>query len=320
MGLKIIGTGRKLPGRIVSNDELANLIETDDEWITSKTGIKSRRVCTNESINDLAAEAGNIAIKRSGLKPSEIDLVIGTTVSGDYVTPTLSCDILQKIGANCPAFDINAACSGFIYALDIAKAYINSGSAKNILIVSAEMMSRMINWTDRNTCILFGDGAGACVVTKSPGNTVKYTKLTADGTTEPLYQRAGTGNSPFVSKKLEHGFVQMQGQDVFKFAVKTIGDEIQEALEKLDIAAESVDYFILHQANKRIIDGISKRLKQPTEKFPINIDKYGNMSSASIPVLLDEMICDNKIKPGDTLVFAGFGAGLTTGTCVIVWE
>jgi len=186
------------------------------------------------------------------------------------------------------------------------------------MIVSAEMMSRMVDWTDRNTCILFGDGAGACVVTE--GDSVKYTKLTADGTTEPLYMKSGMGNSPFAANKLPHGFVEMQGQEVFKFAVKTISDEIVEALEKLNINAKYVDHFVLHQANKRIIDAARLRLKQPTEKFPINIDKFGNMSSASIAVLLDEMAQSNQMNKGDTIVLAGFGAGLTTGTCVIVWE
>ena len=318
MGFKIIGTGKKLPERVVSNNELAEFIDTSDEWITSKTGIKTRRICTNESASDLAAEASRIAIEKSGLEAADIDMIIGATISGSFVTPALSCSIMQKIGLKCPAFDVNAACSGFVYALDVAKAYLSSGNINNILIVCAEMMSGIVNWNDRNTCILFGDGAGACVVTK--GSADKYMNLGADGSIGPLYLKTGTGNNPFRSSKIEQGFLQMQGQDVYKFAVKTVDEEIQLALDKLRMSAEDVDHFILHQANKRIIDGIRRRLRQPAGKFPVNIDKYGNMSAASIPVLLDEMLCDNKIKPGDTIVFVGFGAGLTTGTCVMTWE
>jgi 3-oxoacyl-[acyl-carrier-protein] synthase-3 len=225
---------------------------------------------------------------------------------------------MQQLGAKCPAFDVNAACSGFVYALDVAKCYINSGSAKNVLIISAEVLSRHIDWTDRNTCILFGDGAGACVVTE--GNALKYSKLGANGNVEPLFLKAGTGNNPFAAESIDMGYLQMQGQAVFKFAVKTVGEEAHLAFTTLGITADEVDYFILHQANKRIIDGIRTRLRQPPEKFPMNIDKYGNMSAASIPVLLDEMLCEGKIKPGDKIVMIGFGAGMTTGTCVMTWE
>ena len=318
MGIKIIGTGIKLPEKVVSNSELAEHIDTNDEWIQSKTGISTRRVCTCESITGIAAEAGRIAINQSGLCATDIDLIIGATLGAGFITPALSCAVMKTIGARCPAFDINAACSGFVYALDVANSYINSGNAKNILIISAEIMSRHIDWQDRNTCILFGDGAAACVVTA--GNAVKYSKLDADGNTELLYLEADTGNNPFTSTPLDRSYLQMQGQNVFKFAVKAVEDEIRIALDSLHISAEDVDYFILHQANKRIIDGIRTRLRQPAEKFPMNIDKYGNMSAASIPVLLHEMLCESKIKPGDTLVLVGFGAGMTTGTCVITWE
>jgi len=318
MGIRILGTGKALPEKVVSNEELSKYIDTDDEWIIAKTGIKNRRVCTTETINDLAAEAGRAAIEKSGLSPADIDLIIGATIGGSHTTPALSCGVMQRIGAKCAAFDVNAACSGFIYALDVAKCYINSGSAKNILIISGEVLSRHIDWTDRNTCILFGDGAGACVVAK--GNALKYSKLGADGNVKPLFLKAGTGNNPFVWESIDMGYLEMHGQNVFKFAVKTVDEEVQTAFDKLGMSADDVDYFILHQANKRIIDGIRTRLKQPAEKFPVNIDKYGNMSAASIPVLLDEMLCEGKIKVGDTLVMIGFGAGMTTGTCVMTWE
>jgi len=317
MNIKILGTGRKLPERVVTNDELAALIDTNDEWITSKTGIKTRHVCTTETLADLAEGAAREAIEKSGLTISDVDIVICGTVSSDYITPALACVVSQRLGIERPAFDVNGACSGFIYMLDVADAYISAGKAKNILLVAAEMLSRHTDWTDRATCVLFGDGAGACVV--SAGNALKYIRVNADGNADPLYAKAGTGNNPFAPEPLTQTFIRMEGQKVFKFAVKTIEDEIERALAALGLDAGNVDYFLLHQANLRIIDAARSRLGQPAEKFPTNISKYGNMSSASIIILLDEMLEESKIKPGDTLMFVAFGAGMTSGACVLEW-
>lgn len=317
MSLKITGTGRAVPKKIVSNDELSKFVDTNDEWISSRTGIKSRHVCTDESMTDLCEKAAKNAIIKADLKSNDIDYIICTTISGDYVTPSLACTVAQRLDINCPAFDINAACSGFIYALNVADGFLSTNKAENILIISAEMMSKHVDWNDRATCVLFGDGAGACVVTK--GNALKYIDLTARGDVEILNLPSGSGNSPFANKK-ELGYLTMKGQDVFKFAVSMIDSQTKVALKELNISAGDIDYFVLHQANKRIIDFARTKLKQPKEKFPINIERYGNISSASIPIMLDEMIDEGKIEKGTRLLLSAFGGGLTTGTCVMIWE
>lgn len=317
MSLRIAGTGRALPEKAVSNADLSTYLDTNDEWITTKSGIKSRMVCTHESLTDLAEAAGLSALGEAGVETSDIDLIICATINGDLSTPSLACTVAERLGIKRPAFDVNAACTGFIYALDVAEAYINTGKANNILLVCAEMMSKHVDWTDRSTCVLFGDGAGACVLTK--GNALKYIRLSADGNSELLYRKTGRGNNPFVSDD-KNGFLRMRGQDVFKFAVHTAEKEAKLAMSELNRTPEDIDYFILHQANLRIIESARARLKQPQSKFPVNISKYGNMSSASIPILLDEMLEKGEIKTGDSLLLVSFGAGMTAGVCILDWE
>lgn len=314
--VKIIGMGKKLPQTGISNETLAEFLDTSDEWILSKTGIKTRTICTDESLTDLAVAASQNALDNAGLSAADIDMVICATVTGDYSMPSLACQVLEHLKISCPAFDINAACTGFIYALDVADSFIKSGKAKNILIVCAEMMSRVVDWKDRTSCILFGDGAGACIVTT--GNSLKYIRTLTDAQTDLLFTKSGRGNSPFSSEETP-GFLQMQGQHVYKFAVKTIEQEITLALATLNKSANDIDYFILHQANARIINGARTRLKLPPEKFPMNIQKYGNMSAASIPVLLAEMQESGHLQKGNTLLLLGFGAGMTAGTAIIEW-
>ena len=318
MGIKIIGTGKKLPKHVVTNEALAAFLDTSDEWITSKTGIKTRTVCTEENLTDLAEEASRTALTKAGILMPDVDMLICATMTGDYHMPSMACCILERLGGICPAFDISAACSGFVYALDVADSFISAGKAETILIVAAEMMSRMVDWNDRTSGILFGDGACACLVTK--GNALKYIHTTADAQVETLFTKAGRGNNPFIEESDPSGYLEMQGQQVYKFAVKTIEKEIHLALNTLNMKAEDVDYFILHQANTRIIDGARIRLQLPADKFPMNIERYGNMSAASIPILLDEMIDDGRIKTGDILMLIGFGAGMTAGTAVLEWE
>ncbi len=317
MSLKIIGTGRALPKKAVSNDDLSAFLDTNDAWISSRTGVKNRYLCGEESLTDLCEEAARKAVQKSGLGLSGIDLVLCSTLGGDYILPSLSCAVAERLGINCPALDLNAACSGFLYALDVASAYLETGRANHILILCAEMMSKHVDWNDRATCVLFGDGAGACVVAN--GTALKYIRLTAEGDTQILFCEAGGGNSPYQEKK-ERGFVHMQGQEVFKFAVRMIETETKAALESLCYTAGDIDYYLLHQANRRIIDFAREKLGQPEEKFPTNISKYGNISSASIPVLLDELLEGRKIEKGAKLLMSAFGAGLTTGTCVMIWE
>lgn len=318
MSIKIIATGSALPEKSLTNTELAELVETNDEWIKSRTGISSRHVCTDETISDLAASAAAKALAKSGLKVEDIDLILCSTISGDYTTPSLSCIVGLRLGAKCPAIDLNAACAGFTYALDVAAAYIETKRAKNVLIVSAEMMSKHIDWTDRNTCVLFGDGAGAAIVTE--GNALKYMHILAEPNIPFLYLEGKTGNSPFYKHNVKEGYLKMDGQEVFKFAVTMIEKEVKAAVEALGITKDDIDYYILHQANKRILLTAQDRLKEPESKFPSNIHETGNMSSATIPVLLDQLLEAGKIKKGDTLFMSAFGAGLTAGSCVMVWE
>jgi len=318
MSLKITGIGKGIPKRCVDNDELTGFIDTDDEWIVTRTGIKSRYICTYESLTDLSVAASLQAIDKAGIITDDIDLIICATIGGDYQTPSLACFISEKIGTKCPAFDINAACAGFIYALEVAAGFFATGKAKNILVICAEKMSTRMDWNDRNTCVLFGDGAAACVVTT--GDAIKYSSLSATADTTILNAPYDTGNSPYILEKLEKGYLHMQGQEVFKFAVNVVGSEIKKALETLEMPPEQIDWYILHQANKRIIDSIRIKMHQPEDKFPVNIEKYGNLSSVSIPLLLFEMLEEGKMKPGDTVFMTAFGAGLTFGSCIMVWE
>ncbi|MGI6166965.1 MAG: beta-ketoacyl-ACP synthase III [Eubacteriales bacterium] len=318
MGLKILSTGRALPKIVISNHRLSAMMDTSDEWIVARTGIRCRHIASgDEDLTSLAVKAARTALDKAALDVSGIDMIICATMSGDYVFPSLACCVAEALGALRPAFDINAACSGFVYALEVANQFISTGRAKNILIVCAEMMSRLCDWTDRSTCVLFGDGAAACVV--GEGDAIKYLNLTSDGHTRLLYQDAGSGNSPFCPKK-EPGFLKMSGQDVFKFAVSKIGQETDRALRTLGLSPDDIDLYILHQANKRIIDSARTRLNQPEEKFPVNIDRYGNTSAATIPILLDELLEAGRIKKGTKLLISAFGAGMTTGTCVMIWE
>ena len=318
MSLKIAGLGKGIPKRRVTNDELSDFLDTSDEWIVTRTGIKSRHVCTDENLTGLASDAALQAIENSGLSSGDIDLIMCSTIGGDFRTPSLACCVAERLGAECPAFDINAACSGFIYALEIASGFLAAGKAENILIVCAEMMSTQMDWNDRNTCVLFGDGAAACVAVK--GSALKYVDLFATANTSVLNLPTGTGNSPWAATKRENGFLHMNGQEVFKFAVGIIESGIKKALGALKMPLEQIDLFLLHQANKRIIDFARTKLRQPEEKFPVNIDKYGNLSSVSIPLMLLDMLEDGAIKPGDTLFMSAFGAGLTAGSCIMVWE
>jgi 3-oxoacyl-[acyl-carrier-protein] synthase-3 len=317
MGLKIIATGACAPEKSVTNDDLSKLLDTSDEWIVSRTGIKSRFISTGETLTDLAVQAAGIALTRAGLTVADMDYIICSTMGGDYQFPSLACCVAERMGAACPAFDVNAACSGFIYGLDVADGYLSLGKAKNILLICGEMMSKLVDWTDRSTCVLFADGAAACVLAQ--GDALKYLHLTATGNVKALNCPAGTGNNPF-RENLAPGFTHMEGAEVYKFAVLVAEEESKKALDTLGMAPDEIDYYLLHQANKRIIDTARTRMKQPEEKFPINIDRYGNTSAATLPILLNEMLEAGKIQKGTKLLFSAFGAGLTSGTCVMIWE
>ncbi|MGI6361447.1 MAG: beta-ketoacyl-ACP synthase III [Bacillota bacterium] len=317
MNCRIIGIGSYVPEQVVDNQMISEIVDTSDEWIVQRTGIQSRRIIDRESVLDLGVKASLSALDDAGINSDELDLILCSTLQGDYVTPALACLIQGEIGANCAAFDINAACPGFVYALDVANAYVASGKAQHILVVCAETLSRHVDWQDRATCVLFGDAAGAAVVTA--GKTVVASRLTCTTDQEALYSRAPQGNCPF-SHQETGTYVKMMGQDVYKFAVSAVSRDFKYLSEEAGLTVDDIDYFILHQANKRIIDAVRQRLKQPREKFPTNVERYGNSSSASIPVLLDELDKKGVLENGHTLFISAFGSGLSTGSYIIKWN
>ena len=315
--MRILGTGSALPAYTLTNERLTEFLDTSDEWISTRTGIRSRQVMTTETILDLAMAAGKSALENAGLQAADIDFIICSTVQGDFITPSMACLIQGELGATCGAMDINGACAGFIYGLDLADAYLKAGKARRILLVCAEGMSKMVDWTDRSVCVLFGDGAGAVVLDGGEG--VFHSRLTSEGTSVPLRANAYPGNSPFLEKRDCPLGLYMDGQEVYKFAVSHSLHDIQTVTAEMGLTADDISHYLLHQANKRIVDAVKARLKQPDEKFPCNVAVRGNTSSASVPILLDEINRAGSLKKGEKLVLSAFGAGLTTGACVIEW-
>ncbi len=320
MTTKIIGTGRYVPERIVTNDDLAMIMDTSDEWISERTGIHQRRIDTGEGVVQMALKASEKALENAGISADKLDLIIVATSTADYLFPNTASLIQRELGNHqCVCFDMNAACSGFLYSLNTAHAYIKAGMAKTALIVGSECLSKTMDWTDRGTCILFGDGAGAVVVTEAETG-IEETVSHSDGRKGEAIICDGRLFENFLAKKdVTYAYTQMDGQEVFRFAVKTVPECIQELLKKAGIGVEDVDHFILHQANERIIRSVAKRLKTPLERFPMNLHNYGNTSAASIPILLDECNRNGLFHPGDKIVLSGFGAGLTWGATLLTW-
>lgn len=334
MTAEIIGTGSCLPERVIDNQFLSGIVDTNDEWIVSRTGIKERRIAVEETTVSMSVKAARKALEDGKAKPEEIDLLIVATLSGDRVLPAASFEVQSILGAkNAVCFDLNAACSGFLFALTTAKAYIEAGIYKTALVIGAEVLSRYVDWTDRSTCILFGDGAGAAVVkAQDSGQAVLPEEsiraviadqlIHSDGsigmalscknrsTNNLPVQEGGQGEESRLEKK---DYVCMDGQSVFRFAVKRVPECIKELLERNSLKAEEIACFVLHQANERIIASVAKRLSVPEEKFPMNLHKYGNTSAASIPILLDELKRGKHFKNGDKIVISGFGGGLSWG-------
>ncbi|MBR4028567.1 MAG: ketoacyl-ACP synthase III [Alistipes sp.] len=315
--MKIIGTGSAHPTCKVTNTMLEQFLETSDEWITERTGIKERLVISSEKLEDLAVIAANKALEDANLKASDIDYIICSNVVNEYVTPALSCIIQGKLGATCPTVDINAACAGFLFALDMADDKLNAKKAKNILIVCAEEPSRMVSWQNRSTSVLFGDGAGAAVVTE--GDALKAIRLTTSSLAEVLYYQRKLEPTPYISKEENFEPLVMKGREVFKHAVTSSCRDIRKLLNQTGLEPEDVKYYVLHQANLRIIESIRNFLGVDKERVPHNVDRYGNISSAALPALLDELNRAGKLQKGDKLVFSAFGAGFTTGACIIEW-
>lgn len=320
MTTRIIGTGSALPHRIVTNEDLSRIVDTSDEWIQSRTGICQRYLSAEgEDCVSLAVEAGRAALENAGISPEEVELLIVATCSSEHYFPSVGCQVQGALGMeHCVAFDISAACSGFLFALHTAHAYLQGGIYKKALLIGTETLSRVIDWEDRSTCVLFGDGAGACVVQAQESGLMDFMQASHGAQGHVLTARASARRTP-VRPATEMEPLAMEGQQVFKFAVKTVPESIHQILKSNGLSSEEVRYYILHQANRRILQSVARRLGQPEEKFPMNLDKHGNTSAASIPILLDEMNRQGKLEKGDILVLAGFGAGLTWGCTLMQW-
>lgn len=316
--MKIIGTGRAHPAKVVTNAMLETFLDTSDEWIRTRTGIAERRLISSERLEDLATEAAMKAIEDAGLTPADIDYIICSNVVNEYITPSLSCIVQGAIGARCATVDVNAACSGFIYALDMADDRLKSGKAKNILVMAAEEPTRMVDWEDRSLCVLFGDGAGAVVVTEGEG--LIGSRLTTMSKTDCLHYVRRLEPTPYITKDEPSGPMYMNGKEVFKTAVLSSSRDIKTLLDNAGLQPSDIKYYILHQANLRIIDAIANWLKLDMSHFPTNVERCGNTSSASVPMLLDELAREGKLQRGDKLLLSAFGAGFTTGACIIEWN
>ncbi|MFC4775431.1 beta-ketoacyl-ACP synthase III [Paenibacillus sp. GCM10023252] len=321
----IIGSGKYVPERILTNQELEQMVETNDEWIVTRTGIRERRIAAPEqATSDLALKASLDAVAAAGITVEDIDLIIVATITPDMYFPSTACLLQEKLGAKrAAAFDLSAACSGFIYGLATASSMIASGMYKHVLVVGAECLSRITDYTDRNTCILFGDGAGAVVLGQvAEGRGFQSFQLGADGAGGELLKVCGGGSKvPASAESVEakQHFIHMAGNDVFKFAVRIMGSAAEEALHKAGKTKEEIDLLVPHQANIRIIQSALHRLDLPEEKCMVNLDKYGNVSAASIPIALAEAVEQGRVKEGDCLVLVGFGGGLTWGASVLIW-
>jgi 3-oxoacyl-[acyl-carrier-protein] synthase-3 len=323
----ILGTGSYAPARIMTNDELSHTVDTSDEWIRTRTGIRERRIAApDEHTSDMGVKAAQAALADAKLAPADIDLLVVATLTPDLPMPAAACIIQQKLGLRSEAacFDLNAACSGFLYALDVAAAMIASGRYRRALIIGVEKLSAVLDWTDRSTCVLFGDGAGAAVLglADRPGIGLLGTKLgTCGDTVEHLWIKHGGSSHPATPESIAargHA-IRMKGREVFKLAVRAMDEAARDILEQHQLRADQIALVIPHQANLRIIEAISEYLELPMERFFVNLDRYGNTSAASIPIALDEARRAGRIKPGDLTLFVAFGAGLTYASALIRW-
>ncbi|MBQ5334815.1 MAG: ketoacyl-ACP synthase III [Oscillospiraceae bacterium] len=317
MSIRIIGTGSYVPEKTVTNDDLSQMVDTNDEWITQRVGVKERRVSVSETTADLAVKAAQRAIEAAGISAEELDLIVTATVTGDSLCPSTAALVQAAIGAKCPAFDISSACSGFLFALDTAAAFIARGGIRHALVIGAERLSRVLDWTDRSTCVIFGDGAGAAVV--APGDNYLVSHLFTQGNDDVLSIPAGKGNSPFYEREEPVYKVVMKGQETFRFAVRRITDDIRLVSDMAGITPDQLKYIVPHQANSRIIDLAARKLGIPMERFVLNIERYGNTSSASVAISLDELVRSGALQPGDLIALCAFGGGLSSAACIIRW-
>ena len=317
---RIAGTGSYLPEKVLTNEDLSKFVDTSDEWIAARTGIRERHVAAEgETTGDLAYHASVRALKAAGVEPSELDLIVLGTTTPDLVFPSTACLVQHRLGANgCPAFDVNAACSGFIYALTVADKFIRSGAARTVLVIGSETLTRMVDWKDRTTCVLFGDGAGAVVLKADSDTGILSTHMHADGSKKELLWNPVGVSVGFKENEPNAGVrIHMSGNDVFKHAVKALDSVVEETLEANGLDRHDIDWLIPHQANLRIIEATAKRLDMPMERVVVTVDKHGNTSSGSVPLALDEAVRSGKVQRGQLVLLEAFGGGFTWGSALL---
>ena len=316
---KITGTGSYLPEQILTNTDLEEMVDTSDDWIRSRTGIEKRHVARNdETTCDLAEKASRTAMEAAKKNKDDIDLIIVATTTPDLIFPSTACLLQQRLGIRgCPAFDIQAVCTGFVYALHVADLFIKTGNSKCALIVGSETMTRIVDWKDRNTCVLFGDGAGAVILEESKRPGILSTHIHADGAYQELLSVPAGISSDYNLVKSDKAFIKMQGNEVFKVAVNTLGSIVDETLRSNSMSSNEIDWLVPHQANTRIISAMAKKLDMPMDRVVVTVDKHGNTSAASIPLALDVAIQDGRIKENDTLLLPAFGGGFTWGSVLL---
>ena len=316
---KITGTGSYLPEQILTNADLEKMVDTSDDWIRSRTGIEKRHVARNdETTCDLAEKASRAAMEAAKKNKDDIDLIIVATTTPDLIFPSTACLLQQRLGIRgCPAFDIQAVCTGFVYALHVADLFIKTGNSKCALIVGSETMTRIVDWKDRNTCVLFGDGAGAVILEESKRPGILSTHIHADGAYQELLSVPAGISSDYNLVKSDKAFIKMQGNEVFKVAVNTLGSIVDETLRSNSMSSNEIDWLVPHQANTRIISAMAKKLDMPMDRVVVTVDKHGNTSAASIPLALDVAIQDGRIKENDTLLLPAFGGGFTWGSVLL---
>ena len=317
MSFSILGTGMYVPPRVVTNEDISKLVDTNDEWIMQRVGVKERHISTNETAADMGTKAALAALENSGVTKEEIDLILVASVSGESASPSVSCMVQNQLGLSCMTMDINAACSAFVFLLETAAGFFARGKATKALIIGSERLSRIVDWEDRSTCVIFGDGAGAVVLGK--GNDYLDSVFHVKGGDTVIDIPNHIGKSPFSELEQKKPYIHMKGQETFKFAVNAICKDSKHLLKENGLTMDDIKYIVPHQANQRIIDFASVMLKVPKEKFYVNIDRYGNTSSASIPIALDEMNRNGMLQKGDLLLLPAFGGGLASAACIIRW-
>lgn len=317
MSFRILGTGSAVPEKILTNDELSTIVDTNDEWITTRVGISERRIATTETTTDLAYNASVKALEMAEVSAESLDLIIAATITSDDVSPTTAGAVQRRLGASCPAFDMNSACSGFMFALETAAAYLTTGRYKKVLVIGAERISKIVDWTDRGTCVIFGDGAGAAVL--EAGDNYLASEIHTYGGDEVIKIPNYHGTSIFNQNEVLAPTIIMHGQETFKFAVTEMTNHVHSLTEKIGIKPEDLAFIVPHQANMRIIAMAMKKLGLPQEKFVVNIERYGNTAAASVPIALDELVRSGKLQRGDLILMSAFGGGLSSGACIIRW-